>query len=55
MTPTEKQNLPPGFVLYTEKVTVKLDKHMVVTDNTINRKETQTSIRYMKDVLKMNR
>jgi hypothetical protein len=40
MTPTEKQNLPRGFVLYTEKVTMKLDKHMIVTDDTINGKET---------------
>jgi hypothetical protein len=39
MTPTEKKDLPRDFVLYTEKVTMKLDKHMIITTYAINGKE----------------
>jgi hypothetical protein len=51
MTSTVKQNSPCGLVLNTEKMTVKLNKDIIVTNKTIDGKEMLADVRDMKDII----
>jgi hypothetical protein len=46
-----EQNSPGCLVLYTEEVTVKLNKHIIVTDEAINGKEILMNMWNMKNVV----
>ena len=50
LTSTVKQNSPRGLVLNTEKMTVKLNKHIIIGDKVMNRKKMFADVWNMKDV-----
>jgi hypothetical protein len=54
-TPTEKQNSPGGLVLDIEKITMKLNKDIIIPDKTINKQEILTNMRNMKDIVQTER
>ena len=51
MTPTVEQNFPRGLVLNTEKMTVKFNKHVIITNKAINREKVLANVWNMKEVV----
>ena len=51
MTSTVQKNLPGGLVLNTEKMTMKLNKHVIVTNEAINRKKVLANVWNMKNIV----
>ena len=55
MTSTVKKNFPCGLVLNTEKMTVKLNKHVIIGDKAINGEEVFANIWNMKNIFQAKR
>jgi hypothetical protein len=51
LTSTKKQHSLGCLVLYTEEVTMKLNKHIIVTDKMINGKEILMNMWNMKNIV----
>jgi len=55
LTSTLKDDFLRGLVLNTEKVTVKFDEDIVITNDAMNRKKILANMRDMEDVSKIKR
>jgi hypothetical protein len=51
MTSTVKHNSPGDHVLNTEKISVKFNKDIIVTDKAINREKILTNMWDVKDII----
>ena len=54
-TDTLKNDTPGCFVLNKEKTTVKLNKHVIITKKTVDRKEMLSDVWNMEDVAQFKR